>query len=146
MKVSLHTVLLNVADLDRSVEFYRGVFDFPVVGHRERATALLVNEHDDGREIVLLREVRPNASHPGRGTIGPRAFGFEVTSPEELRLIEQRLEQRNALLTHTHRETWDAILGADPDRIEISVASSLTGEPISREDWRNIDAMVFSMD
>jgi catechol 2,3-dioxygenase-like lactoylglutathione lyase family enzyme len=146
MKVSLHTVLLNVADLETSVEFYEGVFGFPVVGHRERATALLVDEHDDGRQIVLLREVGPNALHSGRGTIGPRAFGFETSSREEFTLIEQRLEQRNALLMHTRRETWEAILGADPDRIEISVASSLTGAPISREDWRNIDAMAFSMD
>jgi catechol 2,3-dioxygenase-like lactoylglutathione lyase family enzyme len=145
MKVSFHTVLLNVADLERSVEFYKGVFDFPVVGHRERATALLVAERD-GRQIILLREVGQNAVHSGRGTIGPRAFGLEASSPEELGLIEQRLEQRNALLTHTHRETWEAILGVDPDRIEFSVASSLTGAPISSDDWHNIDPMVFSMD
>jgi catechol-2,3-dioxygenase len=145
MKVNLHTVLLNVADLEKSVEFYGGVFDFPVIGERGRATALLVNE-DVFRQVVVLREVGPNSLHPGRGTIGPRMVGFEVGSPEELELIEQRLEQRHAPLTHTRRETWEAILGTDPDHIQFVVASSLTGAAISRDDWRNIDSMIFAMD
>jgi len=145
MKVNVHTVLLNVADLDKSVEFYGGVFDFPVIGQRGRATALLVNE-DNFRQVLVLREVVPNALHPGRGTIGPRMVGFEVGSPEELALVEQRLEERHAPLTHTRRETWEAILGSDPDRIEFVAASSLTGAAISRDDWRNIDSMIFALD
>jgi len=145
MKVNVHTVVLNVTDLEKSVEFYGGVFDFPVIGQRGRATALLINE-DDRREVFVLREAGPNAVHPGRGSLGPRIVGFEVGSPEELELIEQRLEQRHAPLTHTRRETWEAILGTDPDRIEFVAASSLTGAPISRDDWRNIDSMVFAFD
>jgi catechol-2,3-dioxygenase len=145
MKVNVHTVLVNVADLDRSVEFYEGVFDFPVIGQRGRATALLVNE-DNFRQVLVLREVGPSSLHPGRGAIGPRTVGFEVGSPDELQLVQERLEQRNTQLTHTRRETWEAILGTDPDRIEFVAASSLTGTPISRDDWRNIDSMVFAMD
>jgi catechol-2,3-dioxygenase len=145
MKVNIHTVLLNVADLDKSVEFYGGVFDFPVIGQRGRATALLVNE-DSFRQVLVLREVGPNALHPGRGSLGPRVFGFEVDSAEELELVEQRLKERRAPLTHTRRDTWEAILGSDPDRIEFVAASSLTGTPISRADWRDIDSMVFAMD
>jgi catechol-2,3-dioxygenase len=145
MKVNVHTVVLNVTDLDRSVEFYGGVFDLPVIGQRGRATALLINE-DDRRQVAVLREVGPNAIHPGRGTLGPRIFGFEVGSPQELDLVEERLEQRHAPLTHARRETWEAILGTDPDRIEFVAASSLTGAPISRDDWRNIDSMVFAFD
>lgn len=146
MKVNLHAVALNVADLEKSVEFYRGVFGFPVIGQRERATALLVHEND-GRQVVVLKEVgRPNAVHPGRGTIGLRVVGFEVGSLENLELIERELEQREALLTHAHRETWEALLGTDPDRNEFVIASSLSGAPISRDDWRNIDSMVFAFD
>jgi hypothetical protein len=72
--------------------------------------------------------------------------GFEVASPESLDLIEQRLEERHAPFTRLRRETWETILGTDPDRIEFVVAASLTGAPISRDDWRNIDSMVFSFD
>jgi catechol-2,3-dioxygenase len=145
MKVNLHAVALNVADLEKSVEFYREVFDFPVIGQRGRAAALLVHE-DDGRQVVVLKEVGRNAVHPGRGTIGLRVLGFEVGTLQNLELIEQELEPRQALLTHTRRETWEAILGTDPDRNEFVVASSLTGVPISRDDWRNIDSLVFAFD
>jgi catechol-2,3-dioxygenase len=145
MEVNLHTVLLDVADLDKSVEFYGGVFEFPVIGQRGRATALLVRE-DGFRQVVVLREVGANALHAGRGTIGARLVGFEVASLENLELIEQRLKQRDAPFGHFRRETWEAILGTDPDRIEFVVASSLTGAPISRDDWRNIDSMVFALD
>ena len=145
MKLNLHAVAFNVADLEKSVQFYREVFDFPVIGQRGRATALLVHEND-GRQVVVLKEVGPNAVHPGRGTIGLRVLGFEVGSLESLELIERELEPRQALLTHARRETWEAILGTDPDRNEFVVASSLTGVPISRDDWRNIDSLVFAFD
>jgi len=145
MDVHFHTVVLNVGDLDKSVEFYGGVFEFPIIGQRGRATALLVHENG-GRQVLVLREVGATALHAGRGTIGPRLVGFEVASPENLELIEQRLEERHAPHTHLRRETWDSILGTDPDRIEFVVAASLTGAPISRDDWRNIDSMVFSFD
>jgi catechol 2,3-dioxygenase-like lactoylglutathione lyase family enzyme len=145
MDVNFHTVVLNVADLDKSVEFYRGVFEFPVIGQRGRATALLVHENGD-RQVFVLREVGATAVHAGRGTVGPRLVGFEVASPENLELIGQRLEERQAPLSRLRRETWEAILGTDPDRIEFVVASSLTGTPISRDDWRNIDSLVFAFD
>ena len=144
MDVSLQTVLLNVADLAKSTEFYRGVFDFQVVAQEEQIAALLVHEHDR-RQAILLRAVSPNALHSGRGTIGPRLVGFEVSSDEELDLIEQRLEQRHALLRHVRTETYKAIFGVDPDRIELSAASSLTGAPISSDDWHSIHGSVFAI-
>jgi catechol-2,3-dioxygenase len=145
LELNLHAVALNVADLEKSVEFYRGVFAFSVIGQRGRATALLVHEND-GRQVVVLKEVGRNAVHPGRGTIGLRVLGFEVGSLEDLQAIERELEPRQALLTHARRETWEALLGTDPDRNEFVVAASLTGVPISRDDWRNIDSLVFAFD
>ena len=144
MDLSIQTVLLNVRDLEKSVEFYRGVFDFPVVSERDQVAALLVNEHDR-RQVVMLREVEPSALHAGRGTIGPRLLAFEVRSPNELAMIEGRLDQHHAILRRVEGETYKAIFAADPDRIEISVASSLTGAPISTEDWQTIDGAVFAI-
>ena len=144
MDLSIQTVLLNVRDLEKSVEFYRGVFDFPVVSERDQVAALLVNEHDR-RQVVMLREVESSALHAGRGTIGPRLLAFEVSSPNELALIERRLDQHHAILRRVEGETYRAIFAADPDRIEISVASSLTGATISTEDWQTIDGAVFEI-
>jgi hypothetical protein len=56
------------------------------------------------------------------------------------------LKQHQALLRHERTETYEAILGIDPDRIEISVASSLTGAPISNEDWHAIHGSVYAIE
>lgn len=145
MDLSIQTALLNLADLERSIEFYRAVFDFPVLSRRGGAAALAVHE-GDRQQVILLREVRRHSLHAGRGTIGPRLLSFEVSSPERVELIEQRLEQRQALLRRQRGETFEVVLGLDPARIEVGVASSLTGAPLSSEDWHNIDGMVFAID
>ena len=138
MDVSIQAVVLNVADLEKSIVFYRGVFDLPVLSKRNGLAALLVTEHNR-RQVILLREVSAGALHAGRGTIGPRLLAFEASSPEELALIEERLKQRQAFLRHDQGKTYKAILRVDPDRIEISVATSLTGATLSTEDWQNTD-------
>lgn len=138
MDVSIQAVVLNVADLEKSIDFYRGVFDLPVVSQREGLTALLVNERNR-RQVVLLREVSSGALHAGRGTIGPRLLAFEASSLEELALIEERLKKRQAFLRHDQGKNYKAILGVDPDRIEISVATSVTGATLSTEDWQNTE-------
>ena len=139
-------VVLNVADVEKSINFYRGAFDLPVVSQREGLAALLVNEHNR-RQVILLREVSSGALHSGRGTIGPRLLAFEASSSEELGLIEERLKQRRAFLRHEQGETYKAILGVDPDRIEISVATSVTDATISTDDWQNTElGAVFAID
>ena len=138
MDVSIQAVVLNVADVEKSIDFYRGVFDLSVVSQREGLAALLVSERNR-RQVVLLREVSAGALHAGRGTIGPRLLAFEASSLEELALIEERLKHRRAFLRNDQGETYKAILGVDPDRIEISVASSVSGATISTEDWQNIE-------
>jgi hypothetical protein len=41
--------------------------------------------------------------------------------------------------------TWEAIVGVDPDRIEVSVSSSLTGVPIDSKHWDHLDQMVYEV-
>jgi hypothetical protein len=36
-------------------------------------------------------------------------------------------------------------MAVDPDRTEICVASSLTGTPISSEDWNEVDDAIYMM-
>jgi hypothetical protein len=65
---------------------------------------------------------------------------------DELEAIQRRLEERHALVWHGHTETYRAIMGVDPDRTEIAVASSLTGMPISSDDWKTVDDAVYAVD
>ena len=145
MELSIQAVLLNVSDLKQSIDFYRDVFDLGVVSEAYRVTAVMVSEKNR-RQVLLLRELGHNATHGGRGNIGPRMLSFEVGSLEELETVEERLVQRQALVWHRQTGRYRAILGLDPDRVEVAIASSLTRTPITSEDWRNLDDAIYAIE
>jgi hypothetical protein len=98
------------------------------------------------RQVLILREAGgQHPIHVGRGSIGPRLLALEAGSPGELDVIEQRLAERQAFAGRRRTETWQAIVGVDPDRIEVSVSSGLTGAPIQGEDWTHLDQMVYEV-
>jgi hypothetical protein len=84
-------------------------------------------------------------SHRGRGSIGPGLIAFEASSRDALHVVAQRLGDRQSLAGRTRTDTWEAIFGLDPDRIETPVAASLTGLPIQGEDWDRLDDSVYSI-
>ena len=142
MDLSMQSVLLNVTDLARSFEFYRDVFDFRLMSQQDEVANLMVYE-TERRQVLLLRELRRRSHHAGGRAVGLRMLSFEAGSPEEIAAIEQKRVDRHALVWHAQTEAYRAIMGADPDRIEICVASSLTGSPISSEDWTKVDDAVY---
>ena len=142
MDLSIQTSLLNVSNLDRSLAFYRDVFEFAQSARGDRVAALMINE-TDRRQVLVLREVSDHAPHQGRMGIGPRLFALEAGSLDELHIIEERLVARRALVGRAGTETYQAIVGLDPDRIEVSIAASVTGSPIRSEDWHHLDEMVY---
>ncbi|MDR0345991.1 MAG: VOC family protein, partial [Nocardiopsaceae bacterium] len=78
MQLSIQASLLNVKNLDQSVEFYQHVFDLPVMARQDRVAALMISEAQR-QQVLLLREA--GGSHPihmGRGTIGSRLLVFEA--------------------------------------------------------------------
>jgi catechol 2,3-dioxygenase-like lactoylglutathione lyase family enzyme len=145
MQLSIQALLLNVSNLDQSIEFYRDVFDLRPAARRDRVAALMIDE-TTRRQVLVLREIGGlQTIHMGRGSIGPRLLALEAGSPGELDVIERRLADRQALLGRRRTETWMAIVGVDPDRIEVSVSSSLTGVPIRSKDWDHFDQMVYDV-
>jgi catechol-2,3-dioxygenase len=145
MELSIQTVLLNVSDLKQSIEFYQDVFDLRLTSQREEVAALMVYE-TNRRQVLLLRELRGTAHHGGRRYVGLRMLSFEAGTPNEFDAIERKLTERHALVWQGQTETYRSIMGVDPDRIEICVASSLTGAPISSEDWRNVDDAIYAIE
>jgi catechol 2,3-dioxygenase-like lactoylglutathione lyase family enzyme len=146
MELTIQTALLNVTDVKQSIEFYRDVFELRLVSQGDRVAALMISE-EHRRQVLLLRELGRNAYHGGRGNVGVRMLSFEVGSLAELDLIEQRLTQRQALVWHGRAERYSAIIGLDPDRIEIAVSSSnLDGTPIQSEDGEKIDHTIYAIE
>jgi catechol-2,3-dioxygenase len=145
MELSIQTVLLNVTDLEQSIEFYQDVFELRLISQREEVAALMVYE-TNRRQVLLLRELSRNSTRAGRRSLGLRMLSFEVGEPNELDVIERKLVERNALVWHAQTESYRAIMGVDPDRTEIAVASSLTGTPISSDDWKNVDDAIYTIE
>jgi catechol 2,3-dioxygenase-like lactoylglutathione lyase family enzyme len=145
MQLSLQAALVNVSNLDRSIEFYQGVFDLLPLAREDRVAALMIDQASR-RQVLVLRELGgANTVHPGRGSIGPRLLILEAGTPDQLDVIEQRLKERNAFIGRRQTDTWEAIVGVDPDRIEVSISSSLTGDPIGSSHWKHLDQMIYEV-
>jgi catechol 2,3-dioxygenase-like lactoylglutathione lyase family enzyme len=145
MELTIQAALLNVSDLQQSIDFYRDVFDLRVVSRADRISVVMVSEKDRS-QVLLLRQLGRNAYRGGRGNIGYRLLSFEVGTLEELGVIEQRLVKRQALVWQGQTEIYRAIMGLDPDRIEVAVASGLAGRPITIEAWQNLDDTIYAIE
>jgi catechol-2,3-dioxygenase len=143
VNLSIQTILLNVSDLEQSVDFYVDLFDLRVTARRDGVASLVVSEASRTQTLVLREVSSLHRSRGGRGSIGPRLLALEADSPDDLDGVARKLSDRKSLVGRTRTDTWEAIVGFDPDRIEVSLAASLTGLPIQGEDWHHIDDMVY---
>jgi catechol 2,3-dioxygenase-like lactoylglutathione lyase family enzyme len=145
MQLTIQAVLLNVRSLDRSIKFYEDVFGLRLITREDRVAALMIDE-TGRRQVLVLREVAgTNSLHLGRGSIGPRLLALEATTPGELEVIADRLTERGAFIGRRRTQTWEALVGVDPDRIEVSVSASLSGDHIQSTDWDHLDQMVYEI-
>ena len=122
----LNHAVLYVADLERSVSFYREVLGFEPVGilpEGFRGAAFLraagsTNDHDLG-----LFEVGAAAapSLAGRGAVGLYHLAWEVDTLDTLEQIASRLEQAGALVGASDHGTTKSLYGRDPDGLEFEV-------------------------
>jgi catechol 2,3-dioxygenase-like lactoylglutathione lyase family enzyme len=145
MELSIQAALLNVTDLQQSIDFYQDVFDLHLTSRDEEVAALMVLE-TNRRQVLLLRELRSGSHRAGRHGVGLRMLSFEAGSPSELETIERKLADRNALVWRKETDTYRGLMGVDPDRTEICAASSLTGSPISSDDWKELDDAIYTIE
>ena len=145
MELSIQTALLNVTDLQQSIDFYRDVFDLRLTSQDEEVAALMVME-TNRRQVLLLHALRSGSHRAGRHNVGLRMLSFETGSPIELETIERKLVERNALVWRKETDIYRGLMGLDPDRTEICAASSLTGSPISSEAWQELDDAIYAIE
>jgi len=142
--MNFQSVVVNVADLDRSVEFYREVLGFTLLSRKDQLAAVYA-EGNARSQVVVFRSLGSKGHVGGARHVGIRALILEVDSLDELERIAVEFEKRDALVTRHGGDTWTAAFGRDPDRIALVVGCSLTGEPVPIEAWAALDESLYAL-
>jgi catechol 2,3-dioxygenase-like lactoylglutathione lyase family enzyme len=112
---------LNVADLDRSIDFYAGIFGFSVQSRGDGYAFL----GDDDRLILTLWQQSDGAFATDRP--GLHHLSFEVDSVEAVKSAEERVRKAGLKLYHDgvvpHGEgaSSGGIFFEDPDGIRLEI-------------------------
>jgi catechol 2,3-dioxygenase-like lactoylglutathione lyase family enzyme len=139
-----HSVVMNVADLDRSVNFYREIFGFSLVARQDQLAAM--NAPDSERpQVIVLRAFGTSGRLGGARQIGMRALLLEVDSIDALEKIAGAMDQRGCLVGKREGPGWTAVVGHDPDRIAIVANASLGPGPITVEGWKALDEILYGL-
>jgi hypothetical protein len=62
-------------------------------------------------------------------------LGFEVALPEELDQVEKRLAERHANVRRLRRDSYETVIGADPDNYVIAISAGSTGRLTQMAGW-----------
>ena len=136
-------VVMNVTDLDRSIDFYREVLDFTLLSRNEQL-ATVSAPGSDHPQVIVLREFG-SGRIAGARNAGLRAFVLEVEVADQLEQIEARLDSRNLLVNRRNHRDWTAVVGRDPDGVAVVVASVSGGGRISEDSWKTFDELLYGI-
>jgi catechol 2,3-dioxygenase-like lactoylglutathione lyase family enzyme len=106
---------LTVADVDRSIDFYRRWFAFtgPPRTYPDGTTFL---GNDDGFDLALHPSPPPTPPAPAIH------FGFRTPSPDTVRRLRDSLDAGGVTITENHdTDTYVGLKCLDPDGYEIEV-------------------------
>jgi catechol 2,3-dioxygenase len=136
-------VVMNVADLNRSIDFYREVLGFTVLSQEEQLAAVRAPGSDHSQVIVL----RAFGSSPigGARHIGLRAFILETESPDHLEQIVSELESRKLLVARRDHSEWTAVVARDPDGVSVVVAADPAGGRLGDDGWKTLDDFLYGI-
>ena len=136
-------VVMNVADLNRSIDFYREVLGFGVLSQEDQLAVVNAPGNDHPQVIVL----RAFGSSPKGGArhIGLRAFILEADSIDQLERIERELDSRKLLVSRRDHSDWIAVVARDPDGVAVVVAAEPRGERLTDDGWKTLDDFVYGI-
>ena len=139
-----HCVVMNVADLDRSVDFYHEVFGFSLLARRDQLAAMSAPD-SERPQVIVLRAFAATGRVVGARHIGVRALILEVGSIDALEAIADALDQRGFLVGKREGVGWTAVFGHDPDRIAVVANASSGPDPITIEGWKALDDVLYGV-
>ncbi len=141
--MNFQAVVMNVTDLDRSIDFYREVLGFKVLS-REGQLAAVSTPGSDRAQVIVLRE-QGGGRIGGAGHIGVRAFVLDVDSADRLERIANDLESRKLLVVRRNHTDWTAVVGRDPDGVGVVIAWHPGGEPFTETSWQTLDDFLYGV-
>jgi catechol 2,3-dioxygenase-like lactoylglutathione lyase family enzyme len=136
-------VVINVADLDRSIAFYREVLGFTLLSQEDELAAVGAPGNDQPQVIVL----RAFGSSPGGGArhVGLRAFILAAESTDQLEQIASDLDSRRLLVSRRSHTDWTAVVGRDPDGVAVVLAAHPGGGRITEKGWGTLDDFLYGI-
>lgn len=136
-------VVMNVADLNRSIDFYREVLGFTLLSQKDQLAAVGA-PGSDRTQVIVLRAL--GSGHVGgAGHIGLQAFVLEVESDDQLERIASGLDSRRALVSRRRHSEWSAVVGRDPDGVAVVVAWHPGGGRMPEDSWRTLDEFLYGI-
>jgi len=144
---ALRYTLIAVADLQRSIPFYRELGPFDEIA-REDDFAML-GASSPASIVLILREARSH--HPtrhGQQSLGLRSIAFNVGSLSELNRIESVLRARDLFTSRGQIEdgTSELLLGRDPDNSPLAFVCYAEGKTPGPDYFRTVANLVYSQD
>ncbi len=136
-------VVVNVADLNRSIDFYREVFDFTVLTQNEQL-ATVAAPGSDQPQVIVLRAFG-SGRVGGARTTGVRAFILEADSAAQQEEIATALDSRGLLVSRRSQSEWTAVVGRDPDGVAVAVANAAGEGRLSEANWRTLDDLLYGL-
>ncbi len=136
-------VIMNVADLNRSIDFYREVLDFTVLSRNEQLATVSAPESDRPQVIVL--RAFGSSRVGGARHIGLRAFVMEADSIDHVERIASTLDSRGLLISRRDHSEWTAVVGRDPDGVAVVVACVPGPGRITEDSWTTLDDLLYGI-
>jgi catechol-2,3-dioxygenase len=136
-------VVLNVADLNRSIDFYCEVLGFTVRTQEDQLAALSASESDPG-QVMVLRAIGTGPLEGARH-IGLRSFVLEAESIDQLERIASDLESRKLLITRRAHSDWTAVVGRDLDGVSFVVNYQTDEGRSSGDGWKVLDDFLYGV-
>ncbi len=136
-------VVINVAELDRSIDFYCEVLGCTVLTKQEQLA--VVDVPGSERTQVLVLRALGTSPMGGARHVGLRSFVLEVDSADQLERIATGLEARNALIRRHEHSKWTAVVGSDPDEVAVTVTWHPGGATTIEESWKSLDDFLYGI-
>ncbi len=143
---AIRSTLISVAELERSVEFYRELGSFGEILHDD-AIAVLGGTSSESI-VLILRETRGVHVRHGQQSLGLRTITFNVRTPSELDRVESVLRSRDLFTARRHigDHLAEMVSGRDLDNMPLAFICYNSDESIGSEYYQAIVDLIYALD